>query len=760
MANNYNILADYIVSRYIERIAGDDIEETFVDESPADRVMVGMLAENRMEEKFDGGYIENNSTRFESVPSISISFIVKKNPSGVIRVIPKGLLFYTVEPDYDKTIDYLLQKYSEKDNVQYTEIQQLCECYPDLRFSLPLTYKKVRIEDEMGDGISIRLDSIRDKKFHLEQKINEHLRALSDRIISEIKVIKSDRVTFFDLVDKERFYLVTGGSEERVNPRWDIDIYCTVTDEGDSYRFLMQMVNKTPVNGKSNIGYLPKVFNAGIDVVGDAGVEFQNIKLDYFKNSYRKHPLVHVVAENTSAAYHEEDNSIRTDNIPKYYQMRLKTKDALTQYVTFEKLIQDPVGNLTFIYEEMKSDYEKCVYEFNHTRFQTVNAKERFRDALENYQYEIGRFKKGIDQIEYRDFVKKAFVYMNKTFMTKLAGEHRQISGWRLFQIVFIVSLICEMIRSEYKNDPNIAEADIEAANLLYFPTGGGKTEAFLGACVFNMFFDRLRGKNDGITAFLKYPLRLLAVQQLDRVLTVVMKANVVRESIGELAHKTPFQVGFFVGKGNTPNKIDSFERLSERGDKNKAKDLILESDPETLNEYYRFIDTCPYCGKKHVNLRFNRDTWRLEHVCDNPECPITVLPLMIVDNEIYRYLPSIVVSTIDKMAMLGTSNDFKMLFGQVKKKCPVHGFSGNVKCSCASCGGHALQNVGLLKDPIPTLFIQDEMHLVKESLGTFDAHYESFLSYYAKELVPEAQRKLIRFVGATATISMYESHI
>ncbi len=63
--------------------------------------------------------------------------------------------------------------------------------------------------------------------------------------------------------------------------------------------------------------------------------------------------MVHVVAENTSAAYHEEDNSIRTDNIPRYYQMRLKTKDALTQYVTFEKLIQDPVGNLTVIYEEM-----------------------------------------------------------------------------------------------------------------------------------------------------------------------------------------------------------------------------------------------------------------------------------------------------------------------------------------------------------------------------------------------------------------------
>lgn len=642
-----------------------------------------------------------------------------------------------------------------KTTVSKDDLQQLRN-YATFDSFRPITSdgKEKRIEDlKIFAGIRKAYDKTFKSLSELE------CRAIFERLAPEYTVVLNETI---NVCVAEKKTLVTEADlritgKELEYKTFFLDEYQVgvVNDMGKGHRVILA----NPGAGKSVL-LLSKVFNAGIDVVGDDSVEFQNIKLDYFKNSYRKRPMVHVVAENTSAAYHEEDNSIRTDNIPRYYQMRLKTKDALTQYVTFEKLIQDPVGNLTVIYEEMKSDYEKCVYEFNHTRFQTVNAKERFKDALENYQHEIGRFRKGIDQIEYRDFVKKAFVYMNKTFMTKLAGEHRQISGWRLFQIVFIVSLICEMIRSEYKNDPNIAEADIATANLLYFPTGGGKTEAFLGACVFNMFFDRLRGKNDGITAFLKYPLRLLAVQQLDRVLMIVMKANVVRESSGELAHKTPFQVGFFVGKGNTPNKIDSFERLSERGDKNKTKDLILESDSETLNEYYRFIDTCPYCGKKHVNLRFNRDTWRLEHVCDNPECPIMVLPLMIVDNEIYRYLPSIVVSTIDKMAMLGTSNDFKMLFGQVKKKCPVHGFTGNAKCSCASCGGHVLQNVGLLKDPIPTLFIQDEMHLVKESLGTFDAHYESFLSYYAKELVPEAQRKLIRFVGATATISMYESHI
>ena len=429
MANNYNIMADYIVSKYIERISGDDITETFVDESPADRVMVGMLAENRVDESFSGGYVENNNTRFESVPSISISFIVKKNHEGVLRVIPRGLLFYAVEPDFEKTVEYIIQKYSEKDNIPYAGIDQLCECYPEEKFNLPLTYKKVRIEDEMGEGISIDLASIKDRKFHLEDEIALRLSSLADRITGEICITQCDRITFFDLTNKERFRIVTGAREERVNPRWGIDIYCTILEEGESYRFLLQMVNKTPVDSKADVGYLPKIFNAGISVTGNEAVEFQEIELDYFKNSYKRREPVYVVAENTSAFYDAATNSIITDNIPKYYQKRLKTKDTYNQYVTFDKLIEDPVGNLTYVFNEMQEDYRKCEQEFNTTRFETPTAKERFREALEEYGREINRFKKGIDQIEYKDYVKKAFLYMNKTFQTKLKGEHRNISG-------------------------------------------------------------------------------------------------------------------------------------------------------------------------------------------------------------------------------------------------------------------------------------------------------------------------------------------
>ena len=93
MASNYNIIANYIVSKYIERVSGKDLGEIFVDEDPSKRVMVGMLAEDRVEAKFEGGYVENTSTKFDSIPSISISFVVENTEEGILNVIPSGLLF-------------------------------------------------------------------------------------------------------------------------------------------------------------------------------------------------------------------------------------------------------------------------------------------------------------------------------------------------------------------------------------------------------------------------------------------------------------------------------------------------------------------------------------------------------------------------------------------------------------------------------------------------------------------------------------------
>lgn len=761
MANDYNILAKHIVSKYSNRISGRDIVDYLIGEDPAKRVMVGMLAENRVENSLEGMYKENSETRFESVPSLSITFVVKKGSTGSIHIIPQGLLFYTVSPNYDKTVEYILQTYSEKDKCVYTSVDQLCDLYADQKILLPQTYKVIDIAEFMGEGIEISSVEFKIMKKNLEQEISQRLNVLADDIMQEIRIVPEMNISFFDLKDKDRFAAKSAPKEEQSHPNWRIDIVCSITEETEEYRFLLQMVNNTVTENNMDLGYIPRLFNAGIRVVGDDGIVFNEIELDYFKNSYKERQPVYAIAENTSAKFLSDKNEIQTDNIPLYFQERLRTKDQFNQYITFEKLISDPVTNLRKIYTEMKKDYATREAELKTILFASPAARQKFQKDLDTYKQEIDRFERGIKQIEFKDSVKKAFIYMNKTFSTKIDGEHRSITGWRLFQIVFIVSLICEMIRSEYKDDSTLIQSDIEVANLLYFPTGGGKTEAFLGCCVFSMFFDRLRGKNYGLTAMLKYPLRLLAVQQLERVLVVVMKANIVREASEELKQTNRFEVGFFVGKNNTPNSISTREPLSDRGDSHGSKAMLLESDEDTLNDYYRFIDTCPICGKKNVSMRFNKANWKLEHYCANEECKIDELPLLIVDSEIYRYMPSIVVSTIDKMAMLGTTNEFKMLFGQVKKWCPKHGFTCQSKCLVSREGcTESLSTISELKDPIPTLFIQDEMHLVKESLGTFDAHYESFVNYYAKNLVPENQRKQIRFIGATATISMYEEHI
>ena len=758
LSKNYSLFADTLVERYIDSISGRLLDEVFVERKPAEKIMIGKLASNMVEKSFNEGYVESKKNPFTSIPSINVSFSVKKNTAGNILFKPSGFLFYTIAPDYDKTVDYILQEYSDKIGSKFNTVKELLEVCTD-KIQLPYTYKKIDIGKYMGDGIAVSLSDIVKKNIHLQDEISEKLNDLEDQIVKEIKVCKLGQINIRDIASEESFKKVASSKDEVVIPRWNIDIFVSAIDEGDSIRIMVQMVNNTSNESYEVNGYLTELFDANIVITGQ-NVEFLPIELDYFKSSFKEREPIYAVSENTSVAYDQDTNSIYTVNVPKYKQYRLKTRQNLDDFSSFDALLLDPVKNLSSIALHMDNDYKKCSEDiFNISK----KAKDGFEKSLEEYRQEIHRFKTGIDQIKYKDNVKKAFNLMLRTFKYKLPGETRAIKGWRLFQIVFIVSLIPEVIRCEYKDDMSLRFADDEVANLLYFPTGGGKTEAFLGVCVFSMFFDRLRGKNEGITALLKYPLRLLAVQQLDRVLTIVTKANIIKKESADICKNNDFSVGFFVGKANTPNKIDYSEPLSSRAESNisdTSRESIIDADESTLDEWYRFIDTCPTCGKKMVHMRFNRVDWKLEHVCTNPDCSSSVLPLYIVDSEIYRYLPSLVVSTIDKMAMVGLSGDFKSMMGQVKNRCSYHGFTPNSKCLCPKCNGNIIPLKKPLKDPIPTFFIQDELHLVKESLGTFDAHYESFISYYAKELVPESQRKTIRYIGATATISMYQNHI
>lgn len=171
----------------------------------------------------------------------------------------------------------------------------------------------------------------------------------------------------------------------------------------------------------------------------------------------------------------------------------------------------------------------------------------------------------------------EAWLLLNKTFAA--AGAERGIEDWRLFQLTFVLAHIPTLASrmSEYARSPWFDPAfDEETATLLYFPTGGGKSEAFFGLLIFNLFLDRLRGKNTGITALIRYPLRLLTLQQTQRLLAILMRADLLRRDAG--LGGQPFEIGFWVGSGNTPNKPEDprLKPVPQLNDPNHAEDSRL----------------------------------------------------------------------------------------------------------------------------------------------------------------------------------------
>ena len=143
--------------------------------------------------------------------------------------------------------------------------------------------------------------------------------------------------------------------------------------------------------------------------------------------------------------------------------------------------------------------------------------------------------------------VRRAFELMNRA----MQASATKFDAWRLFQIVFIVSQLRELAAREY---PDLAAPDDGHVEILWFAAGGGKTEAFLGVIVWQAFFDRLRGKRLGTSAFVRFPLRLLTFQQLQRLSRVLAQAELVRAA--ERLGGARFSVGYFVGSTVTPNSI------------------------------------------------------------------------------------------------------------------------------------------------------------------------------------------------------------
>jgi len=368
----------------------------------------------------------------------------------------------------------------------------------------------------------------------------------------------------------------------------------------------------------------------------------------------------------------------------------------------------------------------------------------------------LERLREGITVLERNDEALVAFRFANEAMaaqrvrsifaLDRRRGGKSNIAefdkpknrSWRPFQLAFILLAIPALSDPTHKDRTRPVDA---LADLLWFPTGGGKTEAYLGIAAFTMAIRRLQGSlggldsSRGLSVIMRYTLRLLTVQQFQRATTLLCAMETIRRADEKTWGKTPFTLGLWVGERVTPNDTEDSHEAIEAERKGKRP---TRSTPAQLSN-------CPWCGSeiapgRDIEVRrFDQDIGRTLIYCGDKlgQCDFSRakskeigLPILLVDDEIYRFPPSMLIATVDKFAMMAWRGQVGTLFGKVHKECSRHGLLWpDSKCNGKHPKKNSLPSVDV-KDIVsirpPDLIIQDELHLISGPLGTMVALYET----------------------------------
>ncbi len=424
---------------------------------------------------------------------------------------------------------------------------------------------------------------------------------------------------------------------------------------------------------------------------------------------------------------------------------------------TSAQVVRDQVGPMLTAYAAWLTEQVK-------TRPSDPKRKEVADGLLANAQRVHGRIQCGLDALG-DPKVFEAFRTANRAIATAIRqrlshdkpaappASHKPPT-WRPFQLAFLLMNLVGTAQPTH--------ADRKVVDLLFFPTGGGKTEAYLGLAAFAMVLRRLRNpsvQSAGLSVLMRYTLRLLTLDQLGRAATLVCALELERQQDVPKLGAWPFEIGLWVGQAATPN------HMGRKGDNDvhsaRARTIAYLNDSGGRKPAPVPLENCPWCGWKFTKDSFkllpNSDVpTDLRVMCVHRGCAFHSrrqpggLPILAVDEPIYRRLPAFIIATVDKFANLPWVGETAGLFGRVDRH-DTRGFYGPTHPAA-----------GLpLKGPLPPpdLVIQDELHLISGPLGTMVGLYEAAIDALAStDVGGDAPRPKI--VASTATVRRAERQI
>jgi hypothetical protein len=468
---------------------------------------------------------------------------------------------------------------------------------------------------------------------------------------------------------------------------------------------------------------------------------------------YRHRPN-YAIGHGCSADWKLEEGTVkevRTEVLPVFEQAPILPRETIEGVqLSMNILSEGPDSKIVDACKALAAAYRTWIEQRENEASSDPTLSAELKDAAKTHMTScrecLGRIEQGTDILQTNGNAMEAFRLMNRAMVQQRdhyalsVGDRGWKEGpagsaeperpyvkptysdtkWRPFQLAFILMNVCAFV------DPG--HADRKTVDVIWFPTGGGKTEAYLGLAAFVILLRRSnQSENAGATVLMRYTLRLLTTQQFQRAASLICALECIRRQDPARFGSVPISIGLWLGGAVTPNRhsdaIQEYSRLSREGGANPF--IVL---------------ACPWCGvamgprpygnnSRVFGYKLDRRDGaedRIQFRCEDPDCDFSTsdgLPLEVVDEGIYERPPTLIIGTVDKFAMMPWEPRSRFLFGIDN---PEAG------------------------EP-PSLIIQDELHLISGPLGSMVGHYETIIDEFSTNRTTRVPAKI---VASTATIA------